>query len=478
MPRSLLFALLSLVSFFAVSDVTSADDVKQDVKSVTYDDHIAAIFKRHCLQCHGESKQEAGLSLATFAAATKGSSGGAVMVAGRSSSSRLFQAITAEDPAERMPPENDPLPKEQIAMIKTWIDTGLKQNAGSAATPARTLTFVPSSIGKTDGPPPIPEKLPSIERKVTKRPFPVLALASSPRAPLIAVGTYERVDFLDPATRELIGSLPFPEGEPQVLAFSRSGAVLLAAGGRPVQNGSVVLFDVKSGKRLAEIGNETDTVLAADLSPDERFVAIGGSGRVVKIFSTANGSLLHTLVKHTDWVTAMAYSPDGKLLASADRVGNIHLWDATSGGVVLPLSEHKGAVRALAWRSDSQILASCGEDGLVVWWEISKGWPAMTRADAHPPIRPAGVFGRIPNGVLDAAFGPKGELVTCGRDQTVRIWGTDGNALKTFRVTSDSSQNATSSGVRVLPLQVILTSDGSTAVAGDSAGQIHSWPSQ
>jgi len=477
MPRSLLFALLSLVSFFTVSDVTSADDVKHDVKSVTYDDHIAAIFKRHCLQCHGESKQEAGLSLATFAAATKGSSGGAVMVAGRSSSSRLFQAITAEDPAERMPPENDPLPKEQIAMIKTWIDTGLKQNAGSAATPARTLTFVPSSVGKTDGPPPMPDKLPSIERKVTKRPFPVLALASSLRVPLIAVGTYERVDFLDPATRELIGSLPFPEGEPQVLSFSRSGAVLLAAGGRPVQNGSAVLFDVKSGKRLAEIGNETDSVLAADLSPDERFVAIGGSGRVVKIFSTANGSLLHTLVKHTDWVTAMAYSPDGKLLASADRVGNIHLWDATSGGVVLPLSEHKGAVRALAWRSDSQILASCGEDGLVVWWEISKGWPAMTKADAHPPIRPAGLFGRIPNGVLDAAFGPKGELVTCGRDQTVRIWGTDGNALKTIRVTSDSSQNATSSGVRVLPLQVILTNDGSTIIAGDSAGQIHSWPS-
>lgn len=477
MPRTLSFVLLSLVLFFTVSDFTSADDAKPDVKSVTYDDHIAAIFKRHCLQCHGESKQEAGLSLATFAAATKGSSGGAVLVAGRSSSSRLFQAITAEDASERMPPENDALPKEQIALIKTWIDTGLKQNAGSAATPARTLTFVPSSIGKSDGPPPLPEKLPSIERKVTKRPFPVLALASSPRAPLIAAGTYERIDFLDPATRELIGALPFPEGEPQVLVFSRSGAVLLAAGGRPVQNGSAVLFDVKSGKRLAELG-ETDTVLAADLSSDERLVALGGSGRVVKVFSTANGSLLHTLVKHTDWVTAIAFSPDGKLLASADRVGNIHLWDASSGGVVLPLSEHKGAVRALAWRSDSQVLASCGEDGLVIWWEISKGWPAITKADAHPPIRPAGVFGRVPNGVLDVAFGSKGELVTCGRDQTVRIWGTDGNALKTIRATTDTSSNASPEGVRVLPLQVVLTSDGATVVAGDSAGQIHSWPAR
>ena len=478
MFRFLSIGLMSLTSFVMASGLASADEKKPESQGVTYDDHIAAIFKRHCLQCHGDSKQEAGLSLASFAAATKGSSGGAVLMAGRSSSSRLFQAITAEDAAERMPPQNDPLPKEQIALIKSWIDMGLKQNAGSAATPARTLTFVPSSIGKADGPAPMPDKLPVIERKETKRPFPVLALASSPRAPLIAVGTYERIDFLDPVSRSLIGSLPFPEGEPQVLAFSRSGAVLLAAGGRPVQSGSVVLYDVKTGKRLAELGNETDTVLAADLSPDERFVAIGGSGRVVKIFSTSNGALLHTLVKHTDWVTAIAFSPDGKLLASADRVGNIHLWDASSGGVVLPLAEHKGAIRSLSWRADSQVMASCGEDGTIVWWEISKGWPAITKADAHPPARPPGLFGRIPNGVLDAAFGPKGELVTCGRDQTIRVWGTDGTVLKTFRMTSDASKNPESPGIRVLPLQIIMTSDGATVVAGDSAGQIHSWPVQ
>ena len=472
MPRFLVLFLIASVHLLNhVTTWVRADDAKP----ITYDDHIAPIFKRHCFQCHGESKQESGLNLASFAAVTKGSSGGAVVVSGRSSTSRLFKAITAEDPAERMPPENDPLPKEQIALIKTWIDTGLRQNAGSAAVSTRTLSFTPSQVPKNDGPPPMPEKLPTIERTKTVRPFPILALAASPRAPLVAVASYEQVDFINPATRDVIGSVPFPEGEPHVLRFSRSGSVLLVAGGRPVQHGAAVLFDVKTGRRLAEIGNETDLVMAADLSADERLLAIGGSGRVVKLLSTVDGSLRNTLVKHTDWITAIAFSPDGKLLASADRVGNIHLWDAVSGGVILPLSEHKSSVRSLAWRSDSQVLASCGEDGLIVWWEVSKGWPAVSKTDGHPPQRPAGVYGKIANGVLDAAFGPKGELITCGRDASVRLWASDGTALKTFNLESDTRSKTTQTGIRILPLRSVLTFDGAIAVAGDSAGHLNSW---
>lgn len=468
MTRFLMLVVFVLLTF--------ADGVHaEDAKPITYDDHIAAIFKRHCWQCHGEAKQESGLNLASYAAVLKGGSGGVVVEAGRSSGSRLLQAITAEDPAGRMPPENDALPQEQVALIKAWIDTGLKQNSGSRAAPTRTLSFTPSVVATNAGPPPMPENWPEMERVQTARPFPVLALAASPRAPLVAVASYAQIDFIEPATRDLIGSVPFPEGEPHVLRFNRSGSILLAAGGRPVQSGAAVLFDVKTGKRLAEIGNETDVVLAADLSVDERHVAIGGSGRVVKIFSTEDGSLVHTLVKHTEWITAIAYSPDGKLLATGDRVGNIHLWDATSGGVVLPLAEHKASVRALAWRSDSQILASCGEDGLIVWWEVSKGWPAISKPDAHPPQRPAGFYGRIPNGVLDAAFGSNGELLTCGRDGSVRLWASDGSPLKSFAPQPAPKSPETPSGIRILPLRVAVTFDGAMALSGDSAGRVQSW---
>ena len=341
----------------------------EEAKPITYDDHIAMIFKKHCLQCHGDSKQEAGLNLANYLAIRKGGSGGEVVFAGRSSSSRLFQAITAEDPEARMPPKNDPLAKEQIALIKSWIDTGLRQSSGSSPVATRTLGFTPTAGVKSDGPPPIPENLPAIESARLIRPFPVLALAASPRASLVAVASNERIDFVDPLTRKVIGSVPFTEGEPHVLRFNRSGSVL-----------------------------------------------------------------------------------------------------------VLPLAEHKASVSSLSWRSDSQVLVSSGEDGLIAWWDVAKGWPAFSKSDAHPPQRPAGVFGKIANGVLDASFGPGGELVTCGRDRSVRVWASDGNLQKTFGPDSNNISNTSSNGIRILSLQAVLTFDGSLAVSGDSAGQLKSWP--
>ena len=222
----------------------------------------------------------------------------------------------------------------------------------------------------------------------------------------------------------------------------------------------MVLFDVKTGKRLTIIGDETDAVLAADLSPDQQIVALGGSGKVVKIYGTADGKLRHKLTKHTDWITCLAFSPDGKKLASADRAGGIHLWDATGGGILLSLSEHKAAVRALAWRSDSKMLASGGEDGLLIWWDAKDGWPAITNSNAHPPARPQGTYGKIPNGVLALTFGPNGELLSAGRDRRVRLWNASGAAVKHFE--SDAA----------LPLQTSITFDGKGLFAGDASGAV------
>lgn len=460
----------------------------QDAKGVNYEEHIVPVLKRHCLQCHGDNKQESGLSLANYSALLKGSSGGAIVVSGRSSASRLLSVLTAEDPSERMPPDNDPLSESEIGLVKSWIDGGLKQDAGSAAVVARTMNFTPSVAVPSVGGGAWPRDLPEVSEKVLKRPFARVALGTSPNANLAAVAGYERVDLVDTKTRESLGALSFPEGMPKVIRFSRSGSVLMVAGGSPVLSGRGVLFDVATGKRLAEIGDESNAVLAADISSDESTIAIGGSGRVVKVYSTVTGELKYTLVKHTDWITAIAYSPDGKLMASGDRVGNIHLWDAETGGVVLPLAEHKGLIRSLSWRSDGQMLASCGEDGLIVWWDVAKGWPAMSKPNAHPPARPEGVYGKIPNGVLDLAFGPKGQLVSCGRDQQIRVWSSDGNLLRAFELNSGAHVESPGSATRprqsnthkrsqpkALPLRVGFVFDGSQVIAGDTSGMVWTW---
>ena len=59
-------------------------------KPITYEDHVAAILKKNCATCHGDAKQEGGLSLANYAGVMKGAGGGEIVIAGRSGGSRLI----------------------------------------------------------------------------------------------------------------------------------------------------------------------------------------------------------------------------------------------------------------------------------------------------------------------------------------------------------------------------------------------------
>jgi hypothetical protein len=431
---------------------------------VNYDDHIKPIFRQYCLKCHGEDTQKADINLATFTTLLKGGSAGKIAVAGRASASLLFEAITHEDPDVRMPPKSPPLPAEKIELIRVWIQEGLRESAASKSLAmVRDLGFKPSAtaMSKVDGPPPMPEKLPQIEVPATQRPLPILAMAASPAAPLLAVSGQEHIQLIDLSTQMPVGALPFPEGEPHVLRFSRDGRVLMAAGGRPVQSGKVVLYDIRNGQRLAAIGDEIDAVLAADLSPDQRLVALGGSGKSVKVYNTEDGTLKYKIAKHTDWITAIAFSPDGKQLATADRAGGMHLWEPQGGAILLTLAEHKSAIRTLSWRSDSRTLVSGGEDGLLIWWDASDGWPAISKNGPHTPVRPQGTYGKLHSGVLAATFGPTGQLLSTGRDRVVRLWDATGNQLSTFPLPAS------------LPTQTAISDDGLTLVVGDSSGKVH-----
>jgi len=443
----------------ATANETNGDEKKPR----NYEDHVKPILRKHCFQCHGDDRQKADLNLQSYATLMRGASAGKVVVPGRSGQSLLYRAITNDDPDARMPPKSPALPKGSIAVIRKWIDDGLREEAAGSRSLSqkRDLSFQPAEgAGSRPSSPAMPGTLPRITTPKVKRPLPVLAMGSSPWAPVTAVAGQEHVRLVHSDTKQELGRLAFPEGVPHVIRFSLDGTLLLVAGGRPVESGRVVLFDVRTGNRVAEIGDEVDAVLAADVSPDQTLIASGGSGRTVKVYGTADGKLRFRLDKHTDWITALAFSPDGTKLASADRAGKIHLWDARSGtgGLLLTLAEHREAVHALDWRSDSQVLASVGEDGRAIWWNVTEGWPAVQKSNAHPVKRPTGVYGELPNGVLAACFARDGRLCTTGRDKVVRVWDVQGASTGSVSIAAT-------------PISVTVSYNG-RIIVGDSSGEI------
>jgi WD40 repeat protein len=387
-----------------------------DKPKVTYDDQIAPIFRQRCSTCHSPTTKKSDLDVTTYSSLMHGGSSGPVVEVGDPDSSRLFQLV-ARKSEPFMPQNADKLPDSELDVIRHWIKSGALENAGSkAAAPKPIKTIAAESVpGKRPDLIPMPPRMvlePAF--RVSKTPM-ARSLATSPWAPLVAVASQRQVLLYNTKTLDLVGVYPFPEGQPNVVRFSRDGRLLLAGGGRPAASGRVVVWDITTGQRIAEVGKELDVVLAADISADHKHIALGGPERIVKIYSTESGALEHQMAKHTDWVTALEFSPDGVLLATADRNGGLCVWETDSGHEYLTLTGHTAAVNAVSWRGDSNALASASEDATIRLWEMENG-TAVKNWNAKSPL-------------LSIAFTRDGRLATSGRDGVSRIWNQDGKQL-------------------------------------------------
>lgn len=454
----------------ATSDAAKTDVAKPDAGKgkdvVTFKDHVSPILRKYCGNCHNPDKATSDLDVMTYQTLMTGGSSGESVMAGNPDQSLLYKAVAhIEEPF--MPPKSPRIPDPELALIKRWIELGAPETSVSAAKNATRkveLDVAALSTGKPDGPPPMPENLAELSLPSTSRAHPVTALAASPWAPLLAVAGHERILLYNTDDLKLIGVLPFPERIPHVLKFSRNGKLLLAAGGRGADIGKAVLFDVITGKRLTEIGDETDSVLAADISPDQKWVALGGSNKLVKIFSTETGELKHKIKKHTDWVTSIEFSPNGEMLASGDRNGGVYVWEPETGSILFTLGDHKDMITDVTWRADSQMLATSSEDGRVILWYAEDGFPTRTlnATAGGTAVRTPLARGK-PAGVLGVAYSRNGMLATVGRDNTARVWRADGN------------QQAKLEGFGDTPWRVVFSHDGERVIAGDFTGELQVW---
>jgi hypothetical protein len=444
--------VLSLCSLCLCGSNLFGADPKKAPK-VTYDEHVLPLLREKCLSCHNQDKKSGGLILNNYTKVMEGSSSGAIIKPGDAEGSVLFRVVSHKD-EPFMPPKSPPLPKESLDLLEKWIAGGALENAGSKPVAAKPKVDVGlSSVvrGRPSGPPPMPPKSLPLQPVVrTARANAVTALAASPWAPLVAIGGQKQVLLYHTDTLELLGVLPFPEGAPSVLKFSRNGSLLLAGGGRGGKSGRVIVWSVTTGERAIELGEETDSVLAADISPDQTQIALGGPSKVVRLYSTKDGKLLHEIRKHTDWVTALEYSPDGVLLATGDRAGNLFVWESFTAREYFTLRGHTAAITEVCWRADGNVCASASEDSTVRLWEMENG----------NAVRGWGAHG---GGAESVRYTHDGRLVSAGRDRLTRIWDGNGGAVRAFEAHPDVALRAT------------FSHDGGRVIAGDWTGQVVVW---
>ena len=416
---------------------------------ISYDDHVLKIFEQTCLNCHNPDKAKGGLDLSNYAGVMKGGSSGKIVEPGDTGSTLINLVKQTAEPA--MPPEGEKLSAEDVEILSKWIEGGLLENKSSTARkpskPKFQTALRSDPSAKPEGPPPMPEHLLLEPPVITARAAAVNAIATSPWAPLLAATGQKQILLHHTGTLELVGILPFPEGDPISLAFTTDARYLIVGGGVPGKSGFTVTFDITTGARVVSAGKEFDSILAADIRPSFDIVATGGPSKLLKLWNTLTGELVKSIKKHTDWITALDVSPDGILLGSGDRNGGVWVWEAESGREFHTLRAHQGAITALAFRSDSDLLGTASEDGSLRFWEMSNG-TEVKKIDAHS------------GGVTAFTFAKNGSFVSAGRDLKARIWKADFTQLREIPLPA-------------LPTAAAVDFEEKRAFIADALGNIH-----
>jgi hypothetical protein len=131
----LIKGIIAALALAGLGSLRAADEVDitklppaASKKDVTYAKDIKPLLEKTCFKCHGEEKQKAKLRVDSIDAIKKGSENGPVIVVGKSEKSPLVHTVAGLIEDMQMPPEGkgDPLTKEQIGLLRAWIDQGAK----------------------------------------------------------------------------------------------------------------------------------------------------------------------------------------------------------------------------------------------------------------------------------------------------------------------------------------------------------------
>ena len=185
-------------------DICTAQELTEAGRS--FDRDIAPVLVRRCLDCHNAAEKKGMLDLSRVESMTKGGESGAAIISGKSAESLLWQRVRDGE----MPPKK-PLPKEEVELLRRWIDGGAKWGT-SPIDPFAVTTNARAGYDWWSLQPVRRSALPEIRnsKSETRNPIDAFVLARLPQEGLSASPPAEKRTLIRRLSLDLIGLPPTP----------------------------------------------------------------------------------------------------------------------------------------------------------------------------------------------------------------------------------------------------------------------------
>jgi hypothetical protein len=405
---------------------------------VQFSRQVLPLLRKECSVCHAGAAAPGGYSMETADKILAGGRHGAAVVSGKSAQSTMLRYLTGELKPQ-MPP-GKPLAMDTIAVLRRWIDEGAKIDS-------MALPSVKQAPAKSSAPSPSASP-------AAVSPAPVTALACAPDGKLLAVGGYQAVRLVDPATGGVVRTLPGPSDQVLSLAWSPDGKWLAAAGGTPGEFGQVCVWNTTTWARPRLYKRHADTIYAIAWRPGAPEFATASLDKTVVLWNATSGMPLRTLKDHADAVFAVAYSPDGKWLATGSSDRSVKLYKTGAAGRPTASLTHGDAVSALAFSPKSDMLVSACQDKKVRVWPVKDG--------------------SIENPLRDQSEGEPVNAIAFSGDGSVLVWGAANRKVRIWNG-DVSSQRRELTDPTDWVYAVAASPDGKLIAAGSGDGKLYLW---
>jgi WD40 repeat protein len=182
--------------------------------------------------------------------------------------------------------------------------------------------------------------------------------------------------------RTILRRLRLPSDRVDGVVFSRSGALLAAAGGDVVR-----IWRVRTGAPVTTLhSRERDARLTSvAVSRNGDFVASGSSSGSIFIWTAHSARRLARIVAAGATVGSVAFSADGRFLVSASEDGRADVWTVPTGRRVTEIRTEASSLQAAAFAPRGRGIAVAGAGGIVTVVDCAecRPLPALVCLAAH-----------------------------------------------------------------------------------------------